>query len=150
MDRKDYARITRGKGRELRDFMEDAIREPRDQLGRRELRARMDELLPADEFDADVRKRVLTRWIELARGAADRCARFELRQHAANFAADVVRELEEADRLVNVEEQEPIDMDAIMESTDRYSDMVGGDLQRQHDKERAEAQELLRRAGYQP
>jgi hypothetical protein len=43
--------------------------------------------------------------------------------------------------------ESPVDLDAAMRATDKYSDRIGGELDRKRDQERAEARELLRKAG---
>lgn len=115
-------------------------------VGKSELRAAIEEIYPGDAA-IDFRGKLYEKLVKVAEGAQDRRNRFQLRQVVDQLVIQVEQKLASDERIVPVpEEEEPIDMDAIMEKTDRFSDMVGGDLARQHDKEVAEAQAIVRKA----
>lgn len=132
-------------GRKLRDFLNDAVTDSRALPGKAALRARIeDEFGDVAGIDQD---RLFNLFSEMARRAQEPGTRWDLRQTVTDVTARVVTKLDEADRLVEPDEEESIDVGAIADDID-YSDRIGGDLDRQADRERAEARELLRRAGY--
>lgn len=147
MKNDEYKKVSRGLGQEIRNLMGEALVDARYLMGRRELNERLMELLPADDM-APVRGALATRFKQYAEKGQDRKARFELRGRINEFALHVVTEMEKGDAIVAAQEEEVVDLDAAVRASDEYSDRIGGKLDRKRDQERAEAQEILRRAGY--
>jgi hypothetical protein len=150
MNQFERSKILRSKrGNALRELAGNMIVDADMLPSKSELKAALEELYPGEER-AKLRATLTEKLTTVAEKAQNRKNRFPLRGIVSELVIQVETKLAGDDRLVAVPEEEPIDMDAVMRATDKYSDRIGGELERQHDKERAEAQEILRKAGYMP
>ena len=141
-----YAKLTKGTGAKLRNFLNDALRDARYLPGKKELRARIEEEFGDTGLNAD---KLAEAYVEFARRGQDRRARWGLRGHINETVIKVVTKLEEDDRLMDVPKEEVIDAGKIAEDT-HWADRIGGKLDQARAKEQAEARDLLRKAGYKP
>lgn len=102
-------------GHPLRDIMRNCCNDPRDLPGRKELRAQLVEALP--DVDAQVIDALMTKAEEYAQAAVDPGARWDLRAAADELTLMVLKKLQAADRLVQVQEDE-VDVSGAMDAID--------------------------------
>lgn len=145
MEQRDYKKVSTGRGQEIRDLLHDALKDAQYLPGKREINERLMELFPEEDL-APVRAALYEKFRQFSKTAQDKSTRFNLRQQIGEVALTTINGLEEMDRFMEPAEPEVIDLEAILDGAD-YGDRIGGDLQKQQDKERAEAQELLKKAG---
>lgn len=145
MKNDEYKKISSGLGQEIRNLLNDAVRDSRYLMGRRELNERLMEILPTEDM-APVRDALATKFKQYAEKAQDHGARWGLRGQISELALHVVTEMEKGDRIMPVPEEEVIDVGAVADDI-HYGSRIGGELDRKNDKERAEAQALLKKAG---
>jgi len=91
---------------------------------RSELRAMIADAVPGDDL-GPVREALFTKAIELAEAATDRTQWWDLRYAADHFTLDVVNKLEARERIVEPEQQEVVDLDAVVASANDYT-TIGG------------------------
>ena len=103
---------------ELRNVLRNVCNDPRELPGRRELRAQFVAALP--DADSDVIDALMTKAEAFAREAVDPGARFDLRARADELTLHVLKTYEAADRLVTVEEAEPVDIDAAVTAVEDF------------------------------
>jgi hypothetical protein len=145
MDKYDRKQALGSKmGRALKEFLGGAVTDARNLPGKAALRARIEEEFGT--LSQERQDKLYNAYCELARRAADPASRWELGQVATDISARVAHKVNAEDRIVEPEAEEVIDVDAVVQGTDRYSDMVGGDLAREQARESAEAAELVRKA----
>jgi hypothetical protein len=132
----------------LRAVLQSVTVDARGLPGKAALREQIAEAIPdeGEGFDK-LRAALFTKALQFAEEAQDPRRRFELRGKADRLVLEVAEGLRDADRLVPAREEEPVDVDDLAIDS-AYADRIGGDLDRKHDEERAEARELLRKAGY--
>jgi hypothetical protein len=131
-------------GTRLKEFLGSAINDARDLPGKAALRAEIEEQFGS--LSKERQDKLYNAFCELARRAQDPGARWDLGQVSLDIAARVAHKVSEEDRLIEPATEDKIDVGAVLEATDRYSDQVGGDLARQEARESAEAAELVRKA----
>jgi hypothetical protein len=141
-----YRLISTGRGGELRALAQSMIADADRLPTKSELRAAIEEIYPGDEH-AKFRADLAGRLTKVAEEAQNKRNRFTLRGIVDELVIKVETKLADDERLIAPREEEVVDMDAAMRATDKYSDRVGGELDRKRDQERAAAQELLRKAG---
>lgn len=116
-------RLTSGLGQELRNFFNGALADASDLPTKSGLKA-----LIAEKF-GDVQgvnpDKLAEAFVEFARRGQDRGARFELRGHVDELVLTLTTRLEEADRLIDVEEDEPVDAASLADEVDG-ADFIGG------------------------
>jgi hypothetical protein len=115
MHRSAFARI---ENHPLRHVLRNVCNDPRDLPTKSQLRAELVEALPG--ADAKVIDALVTKAAEFAQAAVDPGARFDLRGAADRLTLHVVDTLEADDRLVPVEDEEPVDVSDVMGSIDGY------------------------------
>jgi hypothetical protein len=150
MNQHDRSKILRSKrGNALRDLAGSLIVDPDMLPTKSELRASIEELYPGDGHEK-LRTVLYEKLTKVAEEAQNRKARFVLRGVVDELVIQVEEKLATDDRIVPAQEQ-PTDEEiaaATEKALDPYADEVGGELRRKADKERDEAREILRKAGY--
>jgi hypothetical protein len=133
-------------GAKLTNFLGNALVDASDLPGKSALRAMVEEEF-GDVAGLD-KDKLYDAFVGFAQRGQDRSKRFELRGIIYETVVNVVTKLEEADRLMPVEEASDEEIAAATaKAADPYADRIGGELQRKVDQERAEAREILRKAG---
>lgn len=139
--------LTRGKGRELRDFLNQFITDS-DRVPRRsEMLEQLEELLPdRTGLDmSDVRSALAESAGRIAKAAQDRRGRFELRGRVDELVLKTVAGLDQLDRVAPLPEpEEPVDAGAIADGVE-HAGMTSPDIE--WEQERREAAELRRKLG---
>jgi hypothetical protein len=133
-------------GTKLRNFLNDALVDAGDLPSKSALRAQIEE-----EF-GDVEginpEKLAEVFVDFARRGQDRSKRFDLRGHINETALNIVTKLEEADRLMPVQEEpsaEELEA-ATAKAADPYADRIGGEIDRAHDAEVEKARAIVRKA----
>lgn len=139
-------KILSGSGRELRQLANSMLADPDHLPGKTELRKQVAAVLEALNAPESADQRLYDTLVKYAERAKDRRARFTLRQEVDELVIAMVTKLEDDDRLVAVEDEEPIDVASIADDVS-YSDRVAPDLDRADDQARREAAELRRKLG---
>jgi len=142
-----HRKLTGDLGTKLRTFFNDALVGARYLPGRRDLRARIEEEFAGYEGVLNLDK-LEAAFVDFAKRGQNRGARWGLRGVIDETVVSLVTKIEEADRLIPVEEPTAEEIGAAIETAgDPYADRIGGDIDRQHDQEQAEALEVVRKAG---
>lgn len=146
MNQSERSRLLRSPvGRKITDLLNDALDDARFLPGKAALRERIaEEFGDVEGVDQD---KLYNLFCEMARRGQDRSKRFELRGSIFEIAIKVSGKLEADDRLVPIEEPSDDEVKAAVDKADDpYGNRIGGDLDKERDAERAEAQDLIRRA----
>jgi hypothetical protein len=117
--RERHAMLTTGRSGEFRNLVRDLTNDPRDFPTKSELKARLAELYPGDEYAA-VRDGVFERLVRIAQARVAGMDLLELRGIVDEYVIQVETELTKDDALIPAEDTEPVDVSAVMESIDNY------------------------------
>ncbi len=116
-----YRRIQSPTGKSLRAFFEGALTDADQLPGKAALQKEAAEL--AEQIPGVNAAKLVEAYTTYARKAQDRGARFRLRGEVLQLAGALVERIEEADRIVPVEPDEVVDLDALadrVEGKDTY------------------------------
>lgn len=120
MDRNEkYGLLSTGRGGELRNLVLGMTNDPRDLPSVSEMKEELARIYPGDEH-AERRQAMFGKLKKIAEARRDGMDLMELRGICDEYVVKVETELHEADRLLPVEDTEPVDVSGLLSGIDNF------------------------------